>query len=359
MKKRILIIITTLCFTLGSFISGALAEDNEKLTLEKAIAMALERNRDLKIAKLNYDKADEQLEDLKDTVKYLPDGVYIPGVSSAYGSFLSAEANERITEKSIDNMKQLLVVDVKNKYYEVLKNNRLLKLNESALKVAELKEIQAATKYNLGIITQADLFSAQTQRSNAQTNLANAKTNLETSKTNLANIIGLNESFTAEDLVDDVVYEKGELPTLEALTALALSQQYDVWASEYLAEVSGRVQEYMDNYNVGKIDTKIQEVNAGKTKEKTALQVETLYLSLQYMEQAYKTQEQNVKTLEEVLRVTRVQKEAGIAINLQVQEAEQAYLAALDEFKKLVYTYDTTKTQLAVIAGENVLGVRH
>lgn len=329
------------------------SENTSGLTLNEAIKMALERNRDLKIQELNVDKASEQLEDLEDTIKYIPDGTYIPGVSSVYGNYLLTQANERVAEKTYENMKQQIAVDVKNQYYDVLKNIKQVEVAEKALKVAETHARQARAKYDLGMLTKADLYNFETQELNAKTSLTTAKNNLETSKTKLAMLIGTSNEIS--NLIDDVVFEKSNFSTLENVVNKALSQRYEIWAAEHVASVTKRVQEYMDNYKVSQIDSKIKDLGAGKTKDQIEQQVETLYLSVEQMENTYETLNRKVTMLEEKLRITVAQNKVGMATNLQLQETEQAYQSALAELKQTVYLHDVAKSQLFVLTGGNIL----
>jgi len=354
MLKRMLPVFILICLMLTAFIPAALAADeNPKLSLNDAIKMALERNRDLKVQKLSINKATEQLDDTKDNVKELS-GNYDPNESAAWASYLTAIENERIAEHTLEYMKQQMVVDVKELYYDVLSGKRKIELSETALRVAQIELAQARTKYRLGMITQADLLSFETKLASAESDLVTAKNALEDSYTKLNNLIGASDGARPE-LVDDAVFEKEQFSSMDEAIAQALSQNHQIWAAERSAEVAREIRIHANNYNVGDLDSKIKAVEAGDVKEQIREQVKSLYLSLKSLEKAYAAQEQQVALLNETLRIVKVQREVGMATDLQVRKAEQSYFDALDGLRQMVYQYDTAKAQLQVLTVNDIL----
>ncbi len=355
MSKRIVSVLLTVCLLLNVFLPAAFAEDPENtLTLNDAIKMALDRNRDLKIQKLNTEKSEEELEDLEDNVEHLPDGVYIPGVSPAFAAYLTQREADRIANKKYEAMKQQMVVDVKQAYYDVLTNIRAVELAEKANKIAEREYNIAKVKSSVGMMSEAELLAYKTKASKAKSDLVSAQKTLKESQTKLLDLIGLSGEFKYQ-LIDDVKFIEADFVSLNSVIAQALSQRYEVWAADRLAEVAERSAEYLDNYNVGLIEADIKDLEAGNTKDAMKKQVETLYLTLTYLEEAYQTSEQNVNTLEEKLRITKLQKEVGLATDLQLQQAEQEYDTAVDAYKNLVYQHDVVKSQLEVLTGDDLV----
>lgn len=356
MLKRILTALLTIFFIFAAFAPAALAAGEEKpLTLNDAISMALERNRSIKVQDLNLEKASEQLDDLRDVIKHVPaTNVYIPQISSAWAGYLQAEAQERIANKTFEALKQQLVVDVKEQYYDVLSKKREIEIAQNKLKLARIKLSQVRIKNRLGMATQAEIIAAEAEAGRAETSLESAKNNLEDSYSKLAVLVGASGDFRPE-LVDDAVFVKAEFASLDAVIARTLSQQYQIWAAEKLAEVAERVKEYEDNYTVAEIEAQIKEIEAGDTKEQMAKEVKSLYLAITNLENNYVTMQQNVKALQESLRVISVQYDVGMATGLQVQEAEQACKEAEKALRDLLYQYEIAKTQLFVLTGEDVL----
>ncbi len=361
MTKRITAVLLTVCLLLNVFLPTVFAKEPEQtLSLNDAIELALERNRDLKIQKLNIDKSEEQLEDLQEQIKYyydieeLPVGTYIPGVSSVYAGYLSQREADRIAKKQYEAMKQQMVVDVKQAYYDVLKNNRALELAKKAAKIAEREYSIAKVKNSIGMMSQAELLGYKTKVANAQSEIVSLQKTLKESQTKLLDLIGLNGEFKYQ-LVDDVNYQKADFISLDSVIAKALSQRYEIWGAERLAEVAKRSAEYLDNYNVGLIEADIKDLEAGNAKDAMKKQVETLYLALNHMEELYNTLEESLRLAEEKLRVTELQKEVGLATELQLKQAQQEYDSAVDALKNLIYQHDVTKTQLEVLTGDDLV----
>jgi len=355
--KRGLSVLLALSFALVFYTAPALAagEEADGLSLDQAVKMALERNRALKIQRLAVDKSTEQLDDLRDTIKHVPaTGVYIPEVSAVWSGFLQARAGERIAQKEFEYALQQTVVDVKEKYYAVLSHARQVELAETDLMIARTKMNHARLKYRLGMLTQAELLGMETQLKNAQSSLVTAQNDLDQSYTELAMLTGLNENDRPE-LKDETVFEEAQFTSLDAVLARALSQNHSVWAAEQAALVAKRVREHAANYEVGAIEAKIKDIEAGSAREQVRAQVKLLYLTLQGLEKAHATLEQKVAVCEEALRVARIQQEVGLATVLQVQEAEAACNEAVKDLRQLVYSYDQAKSQLEILTGKDII----
>ncbi|MTI80588.1 MAG: TolC family protein [Firmicutes bacterium] len=355
MYKRITSLFLIMCFALTIFIPTAVAaEEGNKLTLNEAIKMAIERNRDLKIKELNIDKTDEELEDLEDTIKYISPGVYIPGVTNPYAGYLMKRTEHRIAQKTYEAIEQQMVVDVKELYYEILKSQQNVELSEKALELAKNHNNIAQVKHELGMITKAELLGYNTKLANAQSELVSAQHNVTENQTKLAQLIGLNNDFNYE-LVDEVTFEKAEFESLDYVIAQALSQRYEIWAAERLAGITDRVKDFVDNYNVGEINADIKDLEAGNAKDQMKKNIESLYLSIEYMEEAYDTAKQNLTAAEEKLRVTEAMNEVGMTTDIQLKETQQEYNQAAKNLKDLEYQYDFIKTQLEVLSGDDIL----
>ncbi len=356
MTKRVFPAILALLFVLVSFAPAAFAaEDNGTLRLNDAIARALNQNSGLKLQELNLETAEDKLDDMRDSIEHVPaTNIYEPGISSTWSSYLSAANSDRIAQKSYENMKQQLVVDVKDKYYGILSGKRDVSLAEASLKSAQIELVQARVKKQVGMMTQADLLAAETQAQNAGTNLISAQNALDQAYTQLSLLTGMSDTLRPE-MVDEAVFEKAEFTSLEAITSIALSGNYTVWAAEKTAELADRVEMYADDYDMGVINTKIKEIEASDSKEQLKEEVKVLYQSLQTMEEKKVTLEQKVASQEEALRVTRYKHEFGLATALQELKAEQSCSSAQDELRQLVYEYDLAKSQLLVLSGKDII----
>lgn len=331
------------------------ASEINTMTLDDAVKMALERNRDIKIQELNVEKAEEQLDDMRDVFKYTqPSSVYIPQVSAVWKGYLHAETQQRIAQRELEAKKQQLAVDVKDQYYSVLKNKNNIKLANNKLELAKRNYGQAHVKYNVGIINKLALYAAETELKAAENELADAEKSLQESKSRLATLIGYNGVFNFQ-LVDDVAFEEADFISLDAVIAQALSQRYEVWAAERSASVAKRVVEHTDNYNVGKIDSYIADLRAGDVQDQIKNATEALYLSTLKLEEAHKVLNHRISTLEEQLRIVKLKNEMGMATTQEYRNVEQQYFNARNELKNLVYMHDVAKTQLKVMTGKDIL----
>jgi outer membrane protein TolC len=360
MTKRILSVFLALCFALSVFIPASLAaEDAKQLTLDDAIKMTLERNKDLKIQDLKVEKAEEELDDVRSTVNKMNTPVsslYSPQESQIWQGYLMGETNHRIATKQLEALKQQMVVDVKTAYYDILTGEKKLATAEEALKIAKLQLQQARIKQEVGMSTKVEVQGVETSYQNANKDVVAAKNAIDEAKNKLVTLIGTSASFDYK-LVDDAEYEPADFTSKDYLVTKALSTRVEVWAADRLASVTDRVKDYATNYNVGKLEADIKDIEAGNAKDKMKQQVESLYLSLETLDENYKTLEQKVKTLEEKNRVVSLQHQVGMATALQKQQAEQEYTQTLQQMRELVYNYDIAKTQLQVLTGDDLVAL--
>ncbi|MEG6617375.1 TolC family protein [Peptococcaceae bacterium 1198_IL3148] len=359
MSKRILSMFFALCFALSVFIPSALAaEDAKQLTLDDAIKMALERNRDLKIQDLEVEKAEETLDDSRTNVSKgnTPTSNLLADQETVlnWTTYLSDETQYRIATKQLEALRQQMVVDVKTAYYDVLTAEKKLTTAEEALKLAKLQLQQARIKQEVGMSTKVEVQGVETSYQNANKDLVAATNALDEAKSKLATLLGVSGSFDYS-LVDNSKYEQVDFTSKDYVVAKALSQRVEIWAADRLAEVTDRLKDFASNYKVGDIEASIKDLEAGNAKDKMKQQVESLYLSLETLDENYKTLEQNVKTLEEKNRVVNLQYEVGMATALQKQQTEQEYKEKLQQMRELVYNYDIAKTQLQVLTGDDLV----
>jgi len=249
----------------------------EKLTLEDAISIALQRNSNLIKGKnaLEIDKAniksaygnllpnfgingswswakvkDEGGEQLSyfgqtvttpttetDTRNYsLSAGgniVLFDGLSN-YARIAQAENDLESSELSLDKLKQDIVYTTTFYYYGVISTGELVKVREENVKFNEklLETIKERNK--LGSIPIADVYTQQVSVGNAQLLLIQSQNNYVTAKNNLLNFLALDifeeyelvNPFTAdtEDLEDDLLNEQYNF---EGLVQEALENRKD------------------------------------------------------------------------------------------------------------------------------------
>jgi len=224
-----------------------------ELNLEKAIVTALENNHDLKKAKLNLDKAKEQVREaygtslfpaINGSMQYnravkRPEffietpfftGRFPSGTKNTLTSAITAEQPlftgamflaVNIAETFANISKQAeqyseteLIKQVKQAYYTYLLSERLIELSDLQLKRADQNLNDAKTMYDAGLVSEYDYIKAKVQFQNMQPALTEAEIQKKLALNNLKILMGL-ELESDVVINDSLVYEHTNVPGFE------------------------------------------------------------------------------------------------------------------------------------------------
>lgn len=205
------------------------------LTLEQAISLALERNRDVLIAEQDRYKADAQIGEAKSgafpqvsfsgqyarnvktpvlflppgspfntsgsvmTIKLGSDNAYTAGLqlsqtlfSPKLGTAIDiAEDYQAFTEKSYEGTTQDVVLGVKKAFYAVLLAQRLVDVSQEGLEVAKANYENVKSLYRHGAAAEYDFLRAEVQVASTEPMLIQAENNLELAKNALKNMLAV------------------------------------------------------------------------------------------------------------------------------------------------------------------------
>lgn len=235
-----------------------IAQDTLKLNLDKSIDLAIEYNHDLQIAKLEYERAEEQITEAfgtsvlpkidarVDYLRAIRRGqiiIDIPGFSGSFpqgtqntftigatleqplftgGIFYATSISKvyaDISRKGYYSSQADLIKDVKRAYYAYLLAERFIELSEITLQAAEdnLKNSQAL--YDAGLAPEYDLIRARVQVQNILPEVDQAKNAVKLAKNALSFVLGLDveQEFVVED---SLVYK--EMPVKDYPTSFRI-----------------------------------------------------------------------------------------------------------------------------------------
>ena len=240
------------------YLPVSIAQDTLKLNLDKSIDLAIEYNHDLQIAKLEYERAEEQITEAFGT-SVLPkiDGrvnylraikrgqiiIDIPGFSGSFpqgtentftigatleqplftgGIFYATSISKvyaDISRKGYYSSQADLIKDVKRAYYAYLLAERYTALSLITLQAAQdnLKNSQAL--YDAGLAPEYDLIRARVQVQNILPEVDQAKNAVKLAKNALSFVLGMDveQEFVVED---SLVYK--EIPVEDYSTSFQI-----------------------------------------------------------------------------------------------------------------------------------------
>ncbi len=215
------------------FSSGVFAQSESgtmSLTMDRAISLALEKNRDILIAKEAQKKADQQVREARSGAfphlsvsNIYTRNIYLPsfflsfdgevqkiqvGAANAVQSVASLNQtlysggrtwvaidiaklySESFTE-ALDFTEKSIVLQVKQQFLAVLLGKEVLKVNRRNLELADSHYKNLQTLYSKGAASEFDLLRAEVQAANTKPAVITAENSLELQKDRLKVVIGL------------------------------------------------------------------------------------------------------------------------------------------------------------------------
>ena len=297
---------------------------------------------------------------------------------------------------TLENTRQTVRFQTIAAYYEVLQQQNLLNVAESAVRMAteQLNVIQI--QFEEGVVAKSDVLQMQVQLANYRQDLVSTQGNLEVANATLLNTIGLPEG-TEFDATDNFSYTPFSF-TLEECLEYALENRPDGAAALYRVRqaesqtdaaragkrpsVSGVASKYIAangvfqqdrnaNWNIGVqlewsvFDNNVTNanVNAAKAAVESAqadlenvrknirLQVRSAYTHMKAAEENIRSTALAVSQAEEGSVIARVRYEEGVDILLTVTNAQEKLNQARTNYFTALYQYNLYKAQLEKAIG--------
>ncbi len=205
------------------------------LTLNTAISMALDKNRDIKLSKQDVERASAQIDEayanvwptinfngqyqrnIKLPVLFLPPNTpfnpsnstetFSLGANNSYSlgfslnqTLFSLKVNTAVkiagdyskySESNATATEQDVIYQVKQAFYTILLAEKLVDVNQKGYQVAKANLDNTESMYKQGVSSEYDYLRAEVQLANVEPQLIEAKNNLELAKNNLKNILSL------------------------------------------------------------------------------------------------------------------------------------------------------------------------
>ncbi|MGK9369814.1 TolC family protein [Melioribacter sp. Ez-97] len=148
--------------------------------------------------------------------------------------------NLKAAEYNLEKVKQNVVYETTDYFYQVLNARELMKVREENVKYYEKLYETVNEKNKLGSVAKADVYTAQVQLGNAELQLIQARNTYETALSNFLNYLGL-DVLEDYDLVDpfegmksiDTDFYMKDFDDIETMVNYALENRYDYKSLEF------------------------------------------------------------------------------------------------------------------------------
>ncbi len=385
---------------------------DESLTLQRCMEIAIENNPGLSVARDRIDIAKSTIRKSRSelfpqiTGGYRYSGSGKPGDTYQTGgsaklslsqsiynggynlSALSLSRNTlRITDEELRKIKNLLMLDIKTSFYEVMKSEKLLDVQRESVKLAHEQLRKAQGMFDAEKASRADLLKSMAQLSRSRIDSLNAERNYLMSRWQLAKTMGVwidnqvgfsdNEAiYDCSDLTQDeclriAIENNPEIRKTEA-QMLASKIEIDMARSSKRPRISATADYYSDgdlltgltvtmpifdgmmakaSIAESKAKLRISEKSLEETKQVVEISVRESYAETSFFKEAIRLMEEGVKAAEEDFKLAVERYELGMGTMLELMNAQVELINAKSERVEALYDY-----KLAIAKLESALG---
>ncbi len=321
-----------------------------ELTLEEAVNRAVESAVKVEQAELDVDKAWETRKAARSGYEryagVFSDGVYVsvPGVGEPFFQFLSANSGWNISKQQLDLTKDVVALQAKMSYFDVIKKQRSLETAQLALEKAQNDYKVARAKALVGMSSNAEIEAAASRLEQSTSALEQAKADLENAYRSLNKLIGYVPE-TRPVLTTTIEFVKLEVPLVENKVATALSPNNNpyLWIMKENHELSKYTWTYASVEEAAKLDKDKTSLSYDDARKETRNKIYEMYDSLKTLEKSYESALQGVKAAEEGLRVANAMYEVGMVTKSEVLDKEHLLSQAKDGLLEVKRLYAITK----------------
>ena len=297
---------------------------------------------------------------------------------------------------TLENTRQTVKYQVIEAYYNVLQQQNIVEVNESAVQMASEQLNLLQTQYEEGAVAYSDVLQMQVQMANYSQNLTSARSGLSVAKSTLLSIIELPEEIEI-DLTDQFLYKPYEF-TLEECKKYALENRPDLAATIYNVNqaeasvsaaksghrptVTGSASKSISangafqterseqwqagvvlnwsifdnqvtsaNVKAAKSEVERLKANVDAVNKSVTLQVKSAYTHMKAAEENVKATKIAVAQAEESYKIAVVRHVEGVDILLNVTDAQEKLTQAKTNYYTALYQYNLYKAQLEKAMG--------
>ncbi|NOY76260.1 MAG: TolC family protein [Calditrichaeota bacterium] len=283
-----------------------------------------------------------------------------------------ANASYRSAEWSYKSTRQAIILQVTQRYFELLKALQLQDVYEKAVKSSEEQFRKTQSMYEVGAVAQVDVYKAKVTLGQAKMNLINQKKQVLIAKSNLNVVLGRNPASPLQIVQKDIewipftgtVEEAKRIalsnnPGLRSLKEQIVSNKFAIKVAkgDYLPQISARASysrfntlldrvysKWDKNYGISvslsvnwnffngfqrEANISRQNLNYLIAKENLSNQqrallqsVEQAFMNLQAYREIYEINKENLKAAEEDLRLAQERYKVGSGTLLEVVDAQ-------------------------------------
>lgn len=329
-----------------------------KLTFEEALELAEDNSSDLD----NVAEKAEYLQDLKEDIWDITGSFSVPTVSyqqwvddevySIYSQIQSISSSMTQNRYTEEITKLTLESTVKSYFTSILSDESSLEVAKKEAEVKKTQYLQGQTKNKMGLISDYDSRTLETDYKTAVDNVETLERTIEEEYRSFNQLLGISDD-TEYELVYDIEYTPYEMgQSMTQYIQNKLNTDYTIKQLEQNVDDAEFNKNYMSmsSTNSQSASNKYSYEEAKSTlrtaKEDKELAIQNAYNEVQELENQYETAQRNLETAKSNLELAELNYSLGRNTALDVTKAELDVEEAENTLAQIVYSHDMKVYQL-------------
>ncbi len=329
-----------------------------QLTFEEALELAEDNSSDLD----NVAEKAEYLQDLKEDIWDITGSFSVPTVSyqqwvddevySIYSQIQSISSSMTQNRYTEEITKLTLESTVKSYFTSILSDESSLEVAKKEAEVKKTQYLQGQTKNKMGLISDYDLRTLETDYKTAVDNVETLERTIEEEYRSFNQLLGISDD-TEYELVYDIEYTPYEMgQSMTQYIQNKLNTDYTIKQLEQNVDDAEFNKNYMSmsSTNSQSASNKYSYEEAKSTlktaKEDKELAIQNAYNEVQELEKQYETAQRNLETAKSNLELAELNYSLGRNTALDVTKAELDVEEAENTLAQIVYSHDMKVYQL-------------
>lgn len=329
-----------------------------QLTYEEALELAEDNSSDLD----NVAEKAEYLQDLKEDIWDITGSFSVPTVSyqqwvdddvySIYSQIQSINSSMTQNRYTEEITKLTLESTVKSYFTSILSDESSLEVAKKEAEVKKTQYLQGQTKNKMGLISDYDLRTLETDYKTAVDNVETLERTIEEEYRSFNQLLGISDD-TEYELVYDIEYTPYEMgQSMTQYIQNKLNTDYTIKQLEQNVDDAEFNKNYMSmsSTNSQSASNKYSYEEAKSTlktaKEDKELAIQNAYNEVQELENQYETAQRNLETAKSNLELAELNYSLGRNTALDVTKAELDVEEAENTLAQIVYSHNMKVYQL-------------
>lgn len=345
----------------GTSEEGAVSTEESgvwQLTYEEALELAEDNSSDLD----NVAEKAEYLQDLKEDIWDITGSFSVPTVSyqqwvddevySIYSQIQSISSSMTQNRYTEEITKLTLESTVKSYFTSILSDESSLEVAKKEAEVKKTQYLQGQTKNKMGLISDYNLRTLETDYKTAVDNVETLERTIEEEYRSFNQLLGISDD-TEYELVYDIEYTPYEMgQSMTQYIQNKLNTDYTIKQLEQDVDDAEFNKNYMSmsSTNSQSASNKYSYEEAKSTlktaKEDKELAIQNAYNEVQELKNQYETAQRNLETAKSNLELAELNYSLGRNTALDVTKAELDVEEAENTLAQIVYSHDMKVYQL-------------